>query len=324
MSTTHKEGGLRTKSDFAKKVAYRIGTITFISSTFTGLVAKVLVYLYDIKGDRNKFDLTYVMFGEDQVIDLMYEVFIFEGLKNLALDFFDLGYLKKLYDRRKAIRSNGKNIAQEEAHELFEGVELEMEVRYGSLISCMLMTAFYCGIFPLALIINIILLFLKYWTDKYIFLRRAARPPYLANQIQKAMINKLEGVSIWYIWGYLFLCLGVPFSYDFDSDHPEVQDACKDMLFALIVLYLMTLPVTIIFIYFPSFGRTKRYKAITAKPDYSIAKSLFHTDYELENPIYKDRAVEEMIKTAKMKKSQNNVFKEPGLTEVPTDPQTSP
>lgn len=129
----------------------------------------------------------------------MSHVFVLVGLKkNISIDYFDPEYLHKKHEQHEAIVKRGAKITQEAAHEIFEGVETEVEVRYGVLISSMYLTAFFASIFPLAQIINIILLAVRYWIDKYIFYRRAALPNYLGPKIQKTMIPQLEYI----IWAY--------------------------------------------------------------------------------------------------------------------------
>ena len=67
----------------------------------------------------------------------------------------------------------------------------------------MWMTAFYMPVMPIGIVISIVGLFCDYWMNKYLLLRRYARPNLLGNKLNNSMIEYLEFVPLFMSVGSL-------------------------------------------------------------------------------------------------------------------------
>lgn len=56
----------------------------------------------------------------------------------------------------------------------------------------MWLCAFYAPLLPITFVVGLLSLFMAYWMDKYLLLRRYARPKLLGKNLNRAMIEKLE------------------------------------------------------------------------------------------------------------------------------------
>ncbi len=147
-------------------------------------------------------------------------------------------------------------------------------------------------IFPLAIIINIILLTIKDWVDKYVFYRRAALPNYLGPKMQKTMMPQLELMILFYYIGNLYMGIFLPFESEEDSE---------------MVIFFVFIGAAMLIIYFFAvnlncFARKMR---LLEKISYDEAKDKFLTDYDTENPITKEKALAKLIKENKVKSKLN-------------------
>ena len=84
------------KSYYTSRAASRIGVITFYSTTLTTLLATLCVGLVDVYQETGRFEsfsLMETVYGPSGVINILDDVFIFKGLKNLALTYLSPGYI---------------------------------------------------------------------------------------------------------------------------------------------------------------------------------------------------------------------------------------
>ena len=82
---------------------------------------------------------------------------------------------------------------------------------YAHILKITWMCGFYCTLIPITLIIGMIAIFLAYWMDKYLMLRRYARPSLLSNLLNQEMIELMEYFPMAIASGSIF------FSLAFDS-----------------------------------------------------------------------------------------------------------
>ena len=195
------------------------------------------------------------------------------------------------------MKTNGAEITQEEAHEIFEGTEPDMEIRYGCLVSTILMTAFYAPAMPFVVVLIIIALIINYWTDKYLILRRTALPSYLGSRLKNEMMGYLELAPIAFAAGNLLFYLTLETTDDggnkitaFDRARPEIR-----------LLLLLTVVVSTAHFFLPvGFLNSRLFgvKIEVKKGAYDEVKRKFLTDYDIENPITRRKALDDLVMNA--------------------------
>ncbi len=60
---------------------------------------------------------------------------------------------------------------------------------YGYNISTLLITVFYAYLIPGGIILSLAGVILNYWTDKYLLIRRCAKPPKISAELSSEMID---------------------------------------------------------------------------------------------------------------------------------------
>lgn len=93
----------------------------------------------------------------------------------------NIGGLIKKHIRAPRVNVNeGEPInTQEKINNLFKGSQFNLGERYTDFTKILFICFFYSSLIPNAFYIGFIALVLKYWTDKYLILRIAARQPYI-------------------------------------------------------------------------------------------------------------------------------------------------
>ena len=233
----------------------------------------------------------WAIYGDGGLMTTMSFVLWFEPLKNFLMNLYDPMYYLQLFKQRRAIATNGKYLTQAQAHELFEGPGPSIEKRYGSLVAAMLMTVFFAPAFPIALFFAAAGLTMNYWADKYIFLRRMALPNYLGPQIQQKVIANLEAIILFFAFGVTF------FTYNVVSKDPNpawltVADYSYKLEIGIAIFYKFIMPVN----WFNQLLFPIKKRAILKK-SYDEVKHKFLTDYDIENPITRAKAIEERMRT---------------------------
>ena len=95
-------------------------------------------------------------------------------------------YLAKLCKRRSVKNTAKKglvSITQGEANQIWENPPVDMAQRYANYMKTLMIIFVFAPIFPVGLLIGSISMLLQYWMDKYLLLRRHARPPQLGPKI---------------------------------------------------------------------------------------------------------------------------------------------
>lgn len=76
------------------------------------------------------------------------------------------------------------NLTQEEYNKLYEGSEFDGASKYALMLNYWIVTVIYMSVFPMAIVVAVIALFINYWADKFCLLRYSVQPyvqgPYLA------------------------------------------------------------------------------------------------------------------------------------------------
>lgn len=97
--------------------------------------------------------------------------------------------MKKLKQCLALRRVENSLLSQQEAHDLFEGIPLDMAQRCAYFMKTYLLTILYAPILPLAYPIGVVALLLQYIVDKFMLLRVHARPDVLSDELDDAMLT---------------------------------------------------------------------------------------------------------------------------------------
>ena len=94
-----------------------------------------------------------------------------------AANFFNPDWLLKLL-KRHLIKKQGKNckLTQKEANEAFEGDEFDMAERYSVQVRTMMISIFFMPMIPASSLMGVFAVFLTYWVDKYLIVKRQSIP----------------------------------------------------------------------------------------------------------------------------------------------------
>lgn len=100
------------------------------------------------------------------------------------LNYFSIFKLLRIY-KRYSIKKAGDNsiTTQQEANNWFEGNPCELSSKYAHGIKIMWLIGFYSPLVPALYIHGMVALFFTYWMDKYLLLRRYARPQLLGGAL---------------------------------------------------------------------------------------------------------------------------------------------
>jgi len=305
----------KTKTTYYTKMAEKKSIALLINTAFTSLVAQLIL--------ANGFNTTVSdvstlnVYGEGGLIENMFYTIILNAIYAPLLSYFSVEYFYTLCRRKYALWKGPKAImTQAEANTLFEAPHHHMPYKYSNLIKTMLLTSFYAPAMPIAILISIIGLVVTYWVDKYLLLRRNSFPVPLNNQLSDSMLEYLEWMA------FTFSAGNVLFTYTLvNSEGEKVYTGFHE------VAVWFTMGISVIYALMPMDIFNETWFPIQKKKDKNLAmKSFdearlgFHTDYDVQNPITRQEAVEELIMNAKKhKKSQwklEKMFKDERVSQL--------
>lgn len=109
------------------------------------------------------------------------------------LTLFDPMYFMKLCKRSKLKEeltkpNNNSSMIQKDANEIMKGQELDPASLYSKVIKIYLQSIFFMPILPIAPLIAFVAIFINYWVQKYVLLRRAARPISIGHKIVETCV----------------------------------------------------------------------------------------------------------------------------------------
>ena len=192
-----------TKTNYLSSAAIGTYVSKFINNVFTLMIAKAIL-IGRISFENNtitiikNFDHTDLIqigqfYSDGGVIQNMFLVIAMNAFSEpLCLIFDPVNIIKKLRICFTNCRGRNNKLTQGEAHELFEGIDFDIEERHGYLLSTTIMTAFFAPIIPAGIVFTLVGLAFNYWINKIIFLRRISLPPSLADRIQVEMTHRLK------------------------------------------------------------------------------------------------------------------------------------
>jgi len=100
------------------------------------------------------------------------------------VNYFSPWYAVKLC-KRSSLRKNFEKsvVTQGEANALFEGDSLELANKYAHAIKIIWTVGFYSPLLPAMYIVGIFAFLWAYWIDKYLVVRRYARPTTISSDL---------------------------------------------------------------------------------------------------------------------------------------------
>lgn len=250
----------------------------FINTAIIPNLVHILVYMMDPSGSIEILDsLAYDMFF----------VFLSNAIASPLSLLFRPSYLLKLYKRYK-LTQNPKHrmLIQAEANALFEGPEFDISASYASVIKTMWLTALYAPLIPLCIPISIGGLLLKYWVDKYIFLRRCTSPQLMGRNLAKMMVKYLQLAPCALAIGSLIINI--------------CATATGEQAYSSIVVSIVGVFVSVVHVLTPVRVVYKKVAKPTSRDlsmalSYDMVKYRFPTDYERSNPVSQASAEEEHL-----------------------------
>lgn len=190
------------------------------------------------------------------------------------LEFFNFSYiLKKIKIWRELRKGIESKLSQRQANELFEGPNLDMASTYAKTGLLFLLVSFYTPILPILPMIAIFGVFIQYWVEKFLLLRRYSVPEAMGSQMAKFYSSLIPyGMLLYAISNYVFLNE----LSDGENDHGQWS--------LWFMIGYIALPIRIILnLFTDSIKRDDSYK-------YSKEWLRFIHDYDRSNPMTATKA----------------------------------
>jgi len=281
-----------TYTGYFTGITQKLSVAQFINTAFTTLIAKIIITASVAVGEQTLIE-TVNFYGVGGLLEAMFFVFITNAFSTPLMNLFDPWYYWRLFGRRRALKNTeDTRMNQREAHELFEGPQVDMSYKYALLIKTMLLTAFYAPAIPISILLAIVGLVFVYWVDKYILLRRAALPFALGSELTECMLEYLEWMTFMYALGNMLIV----YSLEDSDDRLAFRTVSKFWVWA-------TLVISIFHVFFPMDKVNKKLfpikDEVTENMTYDKARTEFYTDYDIENPITRERGLREFRRALK-------------------------
>jgi len=281
-----------TYTGYFTGITRKLSIAQFINTAFTTLIAKIVITASVAVGDHTIIE-TVNFYGVGGLLEAMFFVFITNAFSTPLMNFFDPFYYLKLFQRWRALRNQeNSRMTQKEAQVLFEDPQVDMSYKYALLIKTMLLTAFYAPAIPISIILAVVGLVFVYWVDKYILLRRSALPFSLGSELTESMLEYLEWMTFMYAVGNLLIV----YSLEDSTDHLAFRTVPKFWVWA-------TLIVSILHIFLPMDLINQKLlilkDEVTENLTYDKARFEFYTDYDIENPITRERGLRDFRRALK-------------------------
>jgi hypothetical protein len=183
-------------------------------------------------------------------------------------------YLLRLCKRRSA-RKN-PYCTQAEANMVYEGPPVDMAQRYANIMKTFIVTLAFAALIPLGILFSLFGVLFSYWVDKYLLLRRHARPSRLSGNLSEVMSLFVPwGVLIYAILSYIWM----------NALNPD--DSAIAFVWMLMVIGYIFLPIN-------TLQKCRKidiekFSDATYEKDYYEAAVAFVDDYDRENPITSEK-----------------------------------
>lgn len=268
-----------TRTNYFVSVAKNLSIATFLNSAIVILVTSVILETY---------------WKKSGLLDQVFIVFICNAILPSISTLLDPWHLIRKF-RRNKYEKQGESctLTQLEANELFEETNFDAAQKYSNITKTLLMTAFYACLFPLALPISLIGVFISYWTDKYLLLRRHKKPQELSSDICEEMFETIELVPFVYALGnVIFMKLTTEGGVDSNFDTESVASL---IISAIAYLFPITSMLECC---------QKKRENYRNTATYDEQRKFFNDDYEISNPITREKGLQNWVNYLEEKDKQ--------------------
>ena len=293
-----------TRGGFLTAVAEKQTIALLINTAFISLIVEIILSeSYTVSNGilTNVYKLD--LYRKGGLIENMFFVFLINAFYVPVLDLLNPMHFYNKYKQKKALELGDSIVmTQQTANTLFEGPQIEISNKYALVIKTMILTSFYAPGMPLVTLISLVGLIFSYWSEKYLFLRRNALPPTLSDWLNNSMIEYLN-------WAVVAFALGnIMFMATLINTDGELAFSSNDKIIAFVTLGIaaanILLPMKTLNMSFFKMNCEKK-----SVESYQEARQYFHTDYDLENPMTRHKALDTLIRKIHKSRSKRSLSK---------------
>lgn len=162
-----------------------------------------------------------------------------------------------------------------------------MANRFANTANLFLTAVFFHPILPISIPIAFVGFIFSYWVDKYLLLRRHARPEQMSGLMAKSIANLLPFFA--FLWSLNLLLFNRTLYSEYYDHDPRIKLVVPYVIIGLTTAFIL-LPVRT---FINSCSKDDAADSTNYKYDDFYLK--FPTDYERENPVTKNEAFIKMI-----------------------------
>jgi len=279
-----------TQTGYVTAVAKKEIIALLINTAFTNLIVELI--LSEIFNSEESFLTSFhrlSLYRKGGLVENMFFVFIMNSLYSPIFNIFNPFYFMQKLKQRQALKNKNRVImTQQTANQLFEGPQPNISHKYAFVMKTILLTSFYAPGMPIVALFSLVGLTFTYWTDKYIFLRRNAIPHTLTDSLNDSMIEYLDWMVVAFSLGNIFFMANLV-SADGEIIYKTEYKAITIVTLVIALIHIL-LPTGVIN------SRLLKVKSESVKTKtYHEARLNFYTDYDLENPLTRHQALDELI-----------------------------
>jgi len=245
-------------TNFNLSFSVKLSICTFVNSAIVPLISNICANIETL-------EIHYEL-----LVSNMLTMFVVNSVVSPLMWTFNVGfYINKLLKWKIERKKNNLDMNQKKLNELYEYMDINLAYKYSYLSKTLLMTFFYLPVFPLGLAISMAGFILGFYLEKFNIGHRYKRPEMMNKTICKFYTNFFEVNFLMLALGdYIFLKGKYNLNY-----WPYINLA--------IFFLLLILP----------FGRYLEINFLginqsnVVEKNYDEAYFVFHTDYELINPL---------------------------------------
>ncbi|CAD8213980.1 unnamed protein product [Paramecium octaurelia] len=273
-----------TKTHYDVSVATKLIYVQFVNSGLLIMATNILVQGLSTRNDLDKdIELQSLAFSRPGgVAQDAFIITLINALITPLTSFFDIFYLRKLIQQRNLEKSATNTITQTEANTIFEGPQVLLYDNYAYVCKTVWITLFFAPLVPISLLFCICGLFLYYWIQKYLLLRRKCRPPLQSSHLNSEMCNIINFSPILLAAGQLWV------DFVFESNATTK------------IVNFVSIGFSGLEFFFPFEKIAKKFLTWPEDPNelskYSEKWHELPTDYDRINPITRQQAIQNYVK----------------------------
>jgi hypothetical protein len=127
----------------------------------------------------------------------LFNFFLIDAFLTPVILIFSPKYLFQLWSRR-SIRNGKKVVTQAEANRIWKNPEIDLAQRSARYVKTLLTVLVFAPIFPMGFFMGVISVFMQYWADKILLLRRYSRSQNIGKGLALAVLKWLPISYLFY------------------------------------------------------------------------------------------------------------------------------